>query len=104
MAEARTVYSMYAREELAPESFWISLRYFNFYRIAVAAVFLGTTLIYDNSLSLGSNNLALFRYVSAGYLFFGIVFLGVLRNLRDRFDLQLSIQVFVDIIAITLLM
>jgi len=104
MAEARTVYSMYAREELAPESFWISLRYFNFYRIAVAAVFLGTTLIYDNSLSLGSNNLALFRYVSAGYLFFGIVFLGVLRNLRDRFDLQLSIQVFVDVVAITLLM
>ena len=32
------------------------------------------------------------------------MFLGVLRNLRDRFDLQLSIQVFVDIVAITLLM
>ena len=104
MAAVPTGYSMYAREERAPESFWISLRYLNFYRIALAAVFLGTTLIYGDTLSLGSNNLALFRYVSAGYLFLGIVFLGVLRNLRDRFDPQLSIQVFVDIVAITLLM
>jgi len=104
MAAAQIGYSAYTRQERAPESFWISLRYFNFYRIAVAAVFLGFALTYDDTLRLGSNNLTLFRYVSAGYLFLGIVFHGVLRNLRDHFDLQLSIQVFADIIAITLLM
>jgi two-component system sensor histidine kinase PilS (NtrC family) len=104
MAAAGTGYARYAREERAPESFWISLRYFNFYRIAVAAMFFGTTLIYDDTLSLGSNNLTLFRYVSGSYLILGVVFHGVLRNLRDRFDLQLSMHVFVDIIAITLLM
>ena len=32
-------------EERVPESFWISLRYFNFYRIALAALFLGTKVI-----------------------------------------------------------
>ena len=104
MAAVRSGYAAYARTESAPESFWISLRYFNFYRIALAAVFLGTSLIYEEPLSLGSHNLTLFRYVSACYLVFGIVFHGVLRNLRDRFDLQLSIHVFVDIVAITLMM
>ena len=78
MAAAQTGYSAYAREERAPESFWISLRYFNFYRIAVAAVFLGTALIYDDTLGLGANNLTLFRYVSAAYFLLGVVFLGVL--------------------------
>jgi len=95
---------LFSREEGTPESFWISLRYFNVYRIVVAAVFLSTALIYDNTLTLGSHRLDLFRYVSAAYLFLGIVFFGVLRNLRDNFNLQLSIQVFVDIVAITLLM
>jgi len=104
MAAVRSGYAVYARTENAPESFWISLRYFNFYRIAVAALFLGTVLAYDEPLNLGSHNLSLFRYVSGTYLLLGFVFHGVLRNLRDRFDLQLSIHVFVDIVAVTLMM
>ena len=103
MIAAQTGNGPYAREE-RPESFWISLRYFNMYRIAVAAVFLGTALAYDNSLDLGSRDLDLFRHVSAGYLFLGIVFQLVLRQLRKGFDLQLTTQVCVDITAITLLM
>ena len=91
-------------EERIPESFWISLRYFNFYRIALAAVFLGTALIYDDVVNLGAHRLELFRYLAAGYLFCGVLFQGVLRDLRDRFELQLSLHVCLDIVAISLLM
>jgi two-component system sensor histidine kinase PilS (NtrC family) len=91
-------------EERIPESFWISLRYFNLYRLALAGLFLGTALVYDDALNLGSYDLELFRYVAAGYLFFGVVFHGVLRDLRDKFDLQLTVHACLDIVAITLLM
>jgi len=96
--------SLFSPRDRTPESFWISLRYFNLYRIAVAALFLGSTLIYDDALSLGSQSLPLFRYVSAGYLLLGIVFHGTLRNLRDKFNVQLTLQVFLDIAALTILM
>ena len=104
MSETTRYSRLFLPGDRTPESFWISLRYFNLYRIVVAALFLGSTLIYDDALSLGSQSLELFRYVSGGYLFLGIVFHGVLRNLRDQFNLQLSVQVFVDIVALTLLM
>jgi two-component system sensor histidine kinase PilS (NtrC family) len=87
-----------------PDSFWISLRYFNVYRMALAAIFFGATLIYGDALSLGSHHLALFRYVALGYLLCGAVFHGVLRDLRDKFDLQLTLHAGLDIVAITLLM
>ncbi len=86
------------------ESYWISLRYFNLYRIAVASLFLGLTLVYDDALGLGKHRLDLFLYASSGYLFLGIVIHGVMRKLRERFDLQLSLHAFLDIVAITLLM
>jgi len=92
-----------APEERIPDSFWISLRYFNLYRVVLAVLFLGTTLVYDDAFNLGSYNLELFRYVAAGYLFCGLVFHGVLRDLRDKFELQLTVHACVDIVAITLL-
>jgi two-component system, NtrC family, sensor histidine kinase PilS len=91
-------------EERIPESYWISLRYFNFYRIALAAVFLGTALLYEELVNLGTYNVQLFRYFAGGYLFCGFVLHLVLRELREKFELQLSLQVAVDIVAITLLM
>ncbi len=87
-----------------PESFWISLRYFNLYRMAVAGLFFGATFVYDGSLNLGSRSLDLFRYVSAGYLFVGVVFHTGLRHIQDHFNAQLTAHVFADIAAITLLM
>jgi len=93
-----------ARGELTPESFWISLRYFNLYRIMVAGLFLVASLYYEDSLNLGSHGIARFRTICIWYLVFGIVFHGVLRNLHDRFNLQLSLHVSLDIVAITLLM
>jgi two-component system sensor histidine kinase PilS (NtrC family) len=96
--------ALFSRDARTPDSFWTSLRYFNLYRIVVAALFLGATLVYGDSLNLGSHQLALFRLVSAVYLLAGITFDGIVRHLRDRFNLQLSLHVFVDIVAITLLM
>jgi two-component system sensor histidine kinase PilS (NtrC family) len=91
-------------EERIPDSFWISLRYFNFYRIALAALFLVTALWYEEGISAGMHSLELFRYLAGGYLLAGIVFHGVLRDQRDRFELQLTLHACVDIVAITLLM
>jgi two-component system sensor histidine kinase PilS (NtrC family) len=95
---------LFGRDERTPESFWISLRYFNIYRMAVAALFLGITLFYGDSLNLGSHQLNVFRSVSVAYLMAGAVFHSLLRYLRDLFNLQLSLHLGVDILAITLLM
>jgi two-component system sensor histidine kinase PilS (NtrC family) len=91
-----------APAERTPESFWTSLRYFNWYRIAAALVFLATSLAYDDLL--GRHWADMFRFVSTGYLFLGIVFQVVMRISRERFNLQLSLQVAADIVAITFLM
>ncbi len=95
---------LFGRDERTPDSFWISLRYFNVYRIAVAALFLGITLYYGDALNLGSYRLGFFRGVCLAYLALGFVFQSVLRNLKDLFNLQLSAHITVDIVAITLLM
>jgi two-component system sensor histidine kinase PilS (NtrC family) len=95
--------ALFLSPERTPENYWISLRYFNLYRIALAALFLGISLAYGE-LNLGSHNLALFRGVSAAYLVLGVAFDAVLRNHRENFNMQLSAHACVDIVAITLLM
>ncbi len=103
IAEAR--YSpLFSRKAATLESFWISLRYFSYYRIAVAALFLGSSLYYEGELNLGAHHLRLFRLVAVVYLLFGVVLHVVLKNLRDLFNLQLTLQVCIDVLAITLLM
>jgi len=87
-----------------PESFWISLGYFNLYRIVVAALFLGASAIYSDTFNLGSHRIDLFRAICSAYLALGIGFHWLLRGPRDRFNLQLSLHAFADIAAITLLM
>src|SRR5262249_13028222 len=91
-------------ERPAPDSFWTSLRYFNLYRIVVAVLFLAITVVYGDSLNLGSHELGTFRVVAGFYLAFGIAFQVVLRNVRDYFTQQLTLHAFTDIFAITLLM
>jgi two-component system sensor histidine kinase PilS (NtrC family) len=95
---------LFARDERTPDSFWISLRYFNVYRMAVATLFLGITLFYGDALNLGSYRLGFFRGVCVVYLVLALVFHSLLRNLRDLFNLQLSAHITLDIVAITLLM
>jgi len=91
-------------EERIPQSFWTSLRYFNLYRMVLAGIFLGTTMIYGDSFALGLHSLPAFRYFAAGYLLGSIALHALLRDLPDKFELQLSAQAFLDIVAITLLM
>jgi two-component system sensor histidine kinase PilS (NtrC family) len=96
--------SLFAGAERASDSLWTSLRYFSLYRIAVAALFLGLTLVYGDALSLGSHRLELFRLVAGAYLVVGIALQALVRNLRLYFSQQLTLQVAVDVLAITLLM
>ncbi len=96
--------SMFIGPERAGDSFWISLRYFSMYRTAVAALFLGLTLVYGDALSLGSHQLELFRFVAGAYLVAGIALQVLLRQLRQHFNRQLTLQAGVDVLAITLLM
>lgn len=86
------------------DSFWVSLKYFNFYRIAVAAVFLLLALIYGETVSLGSHDPSVFAYTSVAYLVIAVVFHVVLRKLRAYFNTQLTAHVFTDVVAIVLLM
>jgi len=93
-----------APPERTPESFWISLRYFNLYRVAVASLFLGLSLVYEDALNLGSHSLDLFRYTCAAWLVTAVLFHAVLRNVRELFNVQLSLHACADVAAITLLM
>jgi len=86
------------------ESFWISLGYFNLYRIALATLFLTLSLVYGDSLSLGAHSLELFRTVCAAYLLAAAAFQAVIGNLREHFNVQLSLHACLDIVCITLLM
>ena len=104
MLQAPRYSGMFAREQRTPESFWTSLRYFNIYRMALAALFLGITLFYGDALNLGSHQLGLFRGVCLAYLVLAAMFHSLLRNLRDLFNVQLSAHLALDIAAITLLM
>jgi len=104
MAEPARYAGLFGRDGRTPDSFWTSLRYFNIYRIAVAALFLGITLFYGDALNLGSYRLNFFRVVCVAYLAAALVFHSLLRNLRDLFNLQLSAHLSLDIVAITLLM
>ena len=50
------------------DSFWVSLRYFNAYRIAVAALFFASALFYQDLLAVGLDDVRLYAITSAFYL------------------------------------
>jgi len=86
-----------------PESFWVSLRYFNAYRIAVAALFLLSALVYGDMLSFGGQEARLFAVTSAAYLLAAIGFHLVLKRVPRNFDAQLTAHVCTDVVATALL-
>ena len=95
---------LFGHDDRTPGSFWVSLRYFNLYRIALASLFLAIVLVYGDALNLGSHRLDVFRATGFAYLAFGAGFEWLMRNWRARFNLQLSWHVAVDIVAVTVLM
>lgn len=104
MPAAPAYSELFARGAGTPESSWIALRYFSYYRIALAALFLGLTLTSGDSANLGAHRLELFRGAAAAYLVLAAVAHSVLRHVRVLFNLQLSLQVALDIAAVTVLM
>lgn len=91
-------------EEQRPDSFWVSLRYFNIYRLLVAGMFLLAVLVFEDALNFGTYSLSRFTYVSMGYLMLAVAYQLLLERYRAYFDLQLSLQVITDIVATVLLM
>src|SRR3954468_12549388 len=63
-----------APPERTPDSFWISLGYFNLYRLTVATLFLSLSFIYEDALNLGSHSLTLFRYTCGVYVVLAVLF------------------------------
>src|SRR5438034_9499276 len=96
--------SLVPQEGTVADSFWVSLKYFNFYRIAVAAIFLLAALIFGDALSLGSHDIAAYTYASVIYLALAVVFHVVLRKVPAYFNLQLTLHVVTDVLLIVVLM
>src|SRR5688500_7226839 len=102
-ALARPAAPFLPAEERTPESFWTSLRYFNLYRVSLATLFLSITLTYGDDFNLGTHSLRLFRIVCIFYLAIGIGLQAAMHR-TTRFNLHVSLQMALDIVAITLLM
>lgn len=87
-----------------PDAFWVSLRYFNYYRLAVAGIFLASLAAGGADLSLGSRDPTLFTATAAAYLLMAVAFHFVMGRSRRDFDAQLTVHVLTDVMAITILM
>src|SRR3990172_1770683 len=90
--------------QTVPESFWVSLRYFNAYRIAIAGLFFVSGLAYGDLLSLASQNVRLFAATSAVYLLAAIAYQVILTRVPRSFDTQLTVHVCTDVVVTGLLM
>lgn len=92
------------QETDAIESFWRSLRYFSVYRLSIAILFLVAALVFGDTVTLGTQDAQLFERTAAVYLVLAVAFLVALLRRPRRFNLQLSVQVAVDVAALTLMM
>ena len=103
-ASAMLSLSWLPQEGAVADSFWVSLKYFNVYRIAVAAIFLLAVHIYGDDLGLGSHDLKAFVYTCVVYLALAVAFHVALRKVPGYFNLQLTLHVVADIAAVAVLM
>ncbi|TBR07176.1 MAG: hypothetical protein EPO47_11690 [Rugosibacter sp.] len=87
-----------------PASFWRSLLFFSIYRVSLALFFLGAVVIFGDTVSLGAQNSHLFRNVASVYLLLSMAFLGAQLWQKRHFDMQLTVHVAIDILALTLMM
>lgn len=91
--------------EIAPnESFWRSLRFFSYYRLIVAGVFLGAIELSDGALNIGAQDPRLFYWTCAVYLAAATLNILLQGQWRHAFNLQLTLQVVADIFFLTLLL
>jgi two-component system sensor histidine kinase PilS (NtrC family) len=85
-----------------PAAFWRSLFYFNIYRFTCAVTLLVLGSAWNGAFAFGSRDYALFVSMAGCYVVFSLVCFVLIR-IRWRFDLQLSLQVGADVVAIGVL-
>ena len=91
-------------EDQYSQSRWKPLLYFCLYRTTIASLFL-VLLLWDVPLGPATRvNLELFRDTAIPYLAFSILSVAAFYWQRPAFDVQVFAQVFVDIVALTMLM
>lgn len=86
------------------EIHWKTLRYFNIYRFCIACLLFFATLLPPTSLALlGPEGGPLHRAITGLYLLATGLSLALLHFYRQRFNMQLSIQILLDVLVMTLL-
>ncbi len=83
---------------------WQALAYFNFYRVLLSALFLLLSYIGQLPEPLGILDERLFSIGSHVYFFIAIFFSLFITKEFPRYNLQIAVHVFVDIIVLSLLM
>ncbi len=89
---------------LEQDALAVSRHYFNLYRLLVATIFLVAFLLFDNWLNFGQESVALFSVVAWAYWLASALLLLWVPRLDWHEDVELTLQVLVDIAAITLMM
>lgn len=92
------------RDHPVAPSLWTSLRYFNVYRLIVAAFLAVLGVVNPAALGLGDAAPRLFVSTSFAYMAATALMHVVVVRLRRWFSMQLALHVAADILAITLLM
>nr|MDJ0832815.1 hypothetical protein [Gammaproteobacteria bacterium] len=82
---------------------WTSLRLLNIYRVTVAAIFFAQSFLQESPL-INIQKLTLFAWTSLAYLLLAIIITLSTWIDRRNFQFQVSVQVYIDIIAIILIM
>jgi len=87
----------------AQEALWRSIYFFNLYRLILGGMFVFLSGVFGGSLSLGARNLALFYDTSFVYVILALASQVAIRMRKPQFTTQLSLQMGVDIVCVTLL-
>lgn len=95
---------MIAKAGDVPEYFWRSLRFFCYYRLAVALLLVVAAYLYGDLLNVGALDPLLFRRAAVFYAGAAMAFIALIFLSRLRFSHQLVAQVLTDIGVITTLM
>ena len=87
------------------ETRWTSLRYFNLYRLCIAGLLFASSVLHSSPFSILSPGRGSFHLaVTSLYLLATILSLLGLYFYRQHFNLQLSANVLIDVLVLTLLM
>lgn len=86
------------------DTYWRSLFFFSLYRLLIAFGFFLAAWIFGNDLGLGSADESSYQLTTSLYLLMAIILAVATGCARKMFDLQLTAQVMVDCIFLTLMM